>query len=285
MNGLRYGYVTNGLRDHRLVDALELLAECGYDGVALTLDTGHLDPFAEDVAEQVRATGRHLDRLGLAVVVETGARYLLNPRRKHEPTLVSAQGRDLRIRFLERAVAVASELGAPVVSLWSGMLPAGTDEVIGWQRLLDGLPPVLESAERAGVSLGFEPEPGMLVDNIAAFRRLASLLDDHPRLGMTLDIGHCQCLEPAPPAECVRAAADRLVHVQIEDMRRGAHDHLMFGEGEIDFPPVLTALNAVGYEGLVAVELSRHSHTAHTTVPRSIAFLRDAERAVAGSRA
>ncbi|MGW4149959.1 sugar phosphate isomerase/epimerase, partial [Streptomyces albogriseolus] len=31
---------------------------------------------------------------------------------------------------------------------------------------------------------------------------------------------------------------------QIEDMRRGVHEHLPFGDGEIDFPPVLAALAA-----------------------------------------
>ena len=45
-------------------------------------------------------------------------------------------------------------------------------------------------------------------------------------------------------------------------MRRGVHEHLEFGTGEIDFPPVLRALDEVGYRGLVAVELPRHSHAA-----------------------
>ena len=39
---LRLAYVTNGLGHHRLDDALALLADSGYDGVALTLD--HLPP-------------------------------------------------------------------------------------------------------------------------------------------------------------------------------------------------------------------------------------------------
>ena len=43
---LRYAYNTNGLANHRLDDALAFLADSGYAGVALTLDHGHLDPFA-----------------------------------------------------------------------------------------------------------------------------------------------------------------------------------------------------------------------------------------------
>ena len=79
----------------------------------------------------------------------------------------------------------------------------------------------------------------------------------------------------------IRKWKDVLWNVHIEDMKRGVHDHLMFGDGEIDFPPVLAALDEVGYRGLVAVELPRHSHAAPNVASRSIAFL----RAAAGVRA
>ena len=81
MTGPRFGYGTNGLTDLRLDDALGLLADLGYDGVALTLDHMHLDPLAPDLAARTAAVGRRLSALGLAVVVETGARYVLDPRR------------------------------------------------------------------------------------------------------------------------------------------------------------------------------------------------------------
>jgi sugar phosphate isomerase/epimerase len=61
--------------------------------------------------------------------------------------------------------------------------------------------------------------------------------------------------------------------VHIEDMRAGVHEHLMFGEGEIDFPPVLRALAEVGYAGGIHVELSRHSHMAPTAARQAFAFL------------
>jgi sugar phosphate isomerase/epimerase len=64
--------------------------------------------------------------------------------------------------------------------------------------------------------------------------------------------------------------------VHIEDMVRGVHEHLMFGEGELDLPPALSALDEIAYPGLVAVELSRHAHRAHETVPAAMAALREA---------
>jgi sugar phosphate isomerase/epimerase len=47
----------------------------------------------------------------------------------------------------------------------------------------------------------------------------------------------------------------------------------MFGEGTIDFPPIMQALCDSGYRGGVHVELSRHSHMAAETVHTAYAFL------------
>jgi sugar phosphate isomerase/epimerase len=271
---LRFGYGTNGFANHPLDQALDVIAGLGYEGVALTLDHDHLNPFGPDITQQVRAVRRRLDALGLAVVVETGARYLLDPWRKHAPTLLHEEGRGTRVDFLDRAIRIAAELGAEAMSFWSGVLPEGTTPERGHELLAEGCAHLCATAAREGVVLGFEPEPGMLVEDLAGFRRLRQILGEPAEFRLTLDIGHCRCLEPEPVADCVRAAGPDLVNVQIDDMRRGVHEHLEFGEGEIDFTHVLAALSEVGYRGLVAVELPRHSHSAPLTARRSLAFLR-----------
>lgn len=275
---LRFGYGTNGLTDLRLDDALGLLADLGYDGLGLTLDHMHLDPMAPELAARTRRVGKRLDQLGLSVTIETGARYVLDARRKHGPSLLDADpdGRAARAGLLLRAVQVAADLGAHAVHCFSGTLPDGTDPDTGWQRLADTLEPVVAAATHVGVPLAVEPEPGHLLSCLDDFHRLRRSLGDPELLGLTLDIGHCQCLEPDPPAACVTAAAPWLRHVQIEDMRRGVHEHLPFGTGEIDFPPVLAALAATGYQGLTVVELPRHSHAGPQLAAESLPFLRRA---------
>ncbi|WP_306316431.1 MULTISPECIES: sugar phosphate isomerase/epimerase [unclassified Streptomyces] len=283
----RWGYGTNGLTDLRLSDALALLGDLGYDGVGLTLDHMHLDPLAPDLAARTRHAARVLARHRLTATVETGGRYVLDPRRKHGPSLLDPDpdARAARTRLLIRAVRVAVDLGAHAVHCFSGSAPDDTDpdsdpdRDLAWKRLADALTPVMEAAEAAGVPLAVEPEPGHLLATLADFHRLRRDLGGPDVLGLTLDIGHCQCLEPLPPADCVRAAAPWLRHVQIEDMRRGVHEHLPFGEGEIDFPPVLDALAATGYGGLTVVELPRHSHTGPQLAARSLDFLRTAAQA------
>ncbi|MGW8949052.1 sugar phosphate isomerase/epimerase family protein [Streptomyces sp. NPDC055709] len=273
---LRLGYGTNGLTDLRLDDALVLLADLGYDGIGLTLDHMHLDPLAPDLGPRTRRLAGRLADLGLEVTVETGARYVLDPRRKHGPSLLDPdpEARAARTALLLRAVQVAADLGAHAVHCFSGITPDATSPDTAWQRLAAALTPVLDAAATARVPLAVEPEPGHLLATLDDFHHLRSLLGDPEPLGLTLDIGHCQCLEPATPAECVKKAAPWLRHVQIEDMRRGVHEHLPFGDGEIDFPPVLDALAATGYQGLTVVELPRHSHAGPELARTSIEFLR-----------
>ncbi|ELP61324.1 sugar phosphate isomerase/epimerase family protein [Streptomyces turgidiscabies] len=274
--GLRFGYGTNGFTHHRLSDVLGILADLGYDGVALTLDHNHLDPYADDLDQQVARVRARLARLGLAVTVETGAPYFLDPWAKHQPTLMSGQP-ERRVDLLRRAVRIAVELGSPTVQLCSGPAPDDVPETEAWRRLAAGVGTALETAEAYGVALAFEPEPHMFVDTVAKCLRLRELLGGHELLGVTLDLGHAHCVEEPSLLDCVGLAAPHLLNVQIEDMVRGVHRHLEFGAGEIDFPPVLAALTDLGHRGLVSVEIQGGALDAPDIARSSLEFLRRAE--------
>ncbi|MEY7972887.1 EboA domain-containing protein [Saccharomonospora xinjiangensis] len=273
MSTLRFGYGTNGFANHRLDDALAVIADLGYSGVALTLDHAHLDPFADDVVAQTARVAKRLSELGLGVVVETGARFLLDPWRKHQPTLLSGEPGP-RIDFLRRAAEIADDLGAECVSFWSGVADSTVDEETAWQRLLSGVSAVLETTN---ARFALEPEPGHYVQHLDQALRLRGELGEVDRLGITLDVGHCVAVEPVSAAECVREAGPLLFNVQLDDMVPGVHEHLEFGEGRLDLADTLAALAEVGYRGLAAVELPRHSHAAPDVARRARAALASAD--------
>jgi L-ribulose-5-phosphate 3-epimerase len=268
------GYNTNGWAHHDPLTAVELLHEMGYQSIALSLDHDLLNPFGRDLAGRIAEMRELLQRLSLRNVIETGARYLLNPRVKHEPTLVSAsaESRAQRIVFLKHAIDIAAELGSDCVSLWAGVVRDGADDRTAWRRLVEGLKPVLAHSAWRNVTIGFEPEPGMLVNTMQRFEELVGSLPDE-RLMLTLDVGHLHCLGEVPIADQIARFAPWLVNVHIEDMRAGIHEHLMFGAGEIDFPPLVAALRKAGYGGGVHVELSRHSHAAVESAQQAFDFL------------
>jgi L-ribulose-5-phosphate 3-epimerase len=274
---LLFGYNTNGFAHHRLEDALVILAELGYQSVAITLDYHVLNPFVDEPEwrQGIHTTRRLLEKLHLRSVIETGARFLLDPRRKHQPTLLSPtqEERLARLSFLRDAVDLAAELGSEAVSFWSGTPTDKASRAVLMDRLVEGCRSLCARAAANDVRLAFEPEPGMFIDTMARFAQLQRRVG-HDHFGLTIDVGHLHCQGEEPIAKHLRRWRHLLWNVHIEDMRRSIHEHLMFGEGEIDFGPVLRTLEEIGYTGGVHVELSRHSHNAVETARQALAFLR-----------
>jgi L-ribulose-5-phosphate 3-epimerase len=268
---LSFGYNTNGFAHHKLEDAVEIIADCGYRGVALTLDNYHCNPFTIEPADLGRLH-QLFDKLNLRVVIETGTRYLLDPQRKHYPALVSSDGRQIRLEFLRRAVDIAAELRAECVSFWSGTPDPEVPEHQAWDWLVTGCLQLAEHAKRRGVQLAFEPVPGMLVDDMTKFQVLKKHITS-ARFGLTMDIGHVFCTETTPFRQVYGKSANVIRNIHIEDIHARKHEHLMFGEGELDFGSILRVLNDNKYIGLVNVELPRDSHRAPEIARQAFEFL------------
>jgi len=279
------GYNTNGLAHHRLLEAVDLIADIGYTALALTPDVGQLDPFhcsAEEVAAVREACGER----GLRISVETGARFLMDPERKHFPTLLedSAADRRRRVDFLRRSIDLARELGAEVVSIWSGQAPggelAGADPeraTVHWDRLAEGLEPVLAHARQSGIDLAFEPEPGMFVERPGEYLALLEHLGSAGEcLWLTLDVGHLVVTGDLPVSDEIRALKSRIRNVHLDDCPRGVHLHGPFGSGDLDLQDTISALLEVNYEGIASVELSRDSHRGPAAARQAFGHLREA---------
>lgn len=279
-----WGYGTNGFTDHPLPAALDVMQGEGYTAVALTLGHPHLDPFASDWRARAEAQAADLRRRGMRVVVETGTRYLLDPVRKHRPTLVDRNA-EPRMVFLRRAIEIAAILEAECVSLWSGVLPDDVSidaaRVLLDERLLE----LCGFAAEAGVPLALEPEPGMVVETVADALAVRARIGHPAILGITVDLGHCVVVEPDGVVGALRAAGALLRNVQADGMLPHAHEHLPFGEGVLDLDAALAALREIDYRGVVAVELPRHAHAAPALARSSMAALVTAADATAAPSA
>lgn len=258
---MKIGYNTNGFPFHRLDDAVRIMADLGYEGVALTPDVMHLDPF-RSTAREIAAFRRLLETLGLDVAVETGSRFILDPLRKHHPTLLSRESYERRQDFLVRCIDLARELGAPLVSIWSGKDEEASSPVEARIALLrERLMPVLEHAAGQGVRLAFEPEPGMFIEGMALFKKLDSAMGD-AGLQLTVDVGHAAITEEEPPHEVLDLWGEKVINIHIDDVRGKRHIHLPPGEGEIRFEPIFRVLRQWDHDFFISVELPRHGHDA-----------------------
>jgi sugar phosphate isomerase/epimerase len=274
MRTWRYAYNTNGLAHHRLSDAVDLVADLGYEAVSLTPDVAHLDPYNCTPA-QVAAFDAHARRRGLGVSIQTGARFVIDPRRKHHPTLLDPDpdARARRVDFLVRCLDIGRDVGAKVLSFWSGAAPERQTPAELTGRLLDGCRRVADEAAARGMLAALEPEPGMWIATVDQWTLLANNVR-HPAFRLALDAGHVHCNREGDPARIVRAHGPGIADVQVEDMRAGQHVHLAFGEGDFEIAPTLLALREIRYAGHVVVELSRDSHRAVEVATSALAHLK-----------
>jgi sugar phosphate isomerase/epimerase len=159
------------------------------------------------------------------------------------------------------------------MSYWSGAVPEdwSGDEGQMFSRLAYHVEKLEEVCAGHGVRAALEPEPGMLVQRMQDYDRLAEKVGFRP--GLTLDVGHLECMENEPASETLCRYGDVLYNLHLDDMLPGRHRHLFFGEGSVDFGAVFGALRQIGYSGPACVELSEASRTAVETSARAFRFL------------
>jgi sugar phosphate isomerase/epimerase len=113
----------------------------------------------------------------------------------------------------------------------------------------------------------------MFIENLTEYQKLKGQVEN-PLFGLTLDVGHAFLTENDSLADCIRNFSSSIKNIHLEDMKKGHHNHLQFGEGEIeDFSEVFDALKEIKYAGLINVELSRHSRQAVKAAGQAFDYL------------
>ena len=272
------GHNTNGFPHHRLEDALRILADLGFQSVAITLDHHALDPASTELPHQVAKIAALLNRLRLQCVIETGARFLLNPLHKHQPTLLTPQpeARAHRVHFLQSAIRIGQDLNASAISFWSGTpLTQNEPASVLFDRLSYQCQALAQFAHAHGQRLAFEPEPGMFIDTMHAFDTLFHRVN-HPAFGLTIDLGHLHCQGELPTTPHLLKWRDKIWNIHVEGMRQGIHEHLQLDEGDFNLEEALSGLKSAGYKGALHLELSRHGHDAVNAATKAKALLSSA---------
>lgn len=111
---------------------------------------------------------------------------------------------------------------------------------------LDRIKRLVEIAERKNVNIALE--------NLRRLEHLEYVLSDiqSPRLGFCYDSGHENCY--AKGADLLAQYGFRLMALHLHDNDGSSDQHLVPGEGAIDWTAVGRKLKEVGYEGAIALE-------------------------------
>lgn len=158
---------------------------------------------------------------------------------------------------LVASVDLAADVGASVVVFHSGGLPKEYAQLEGeheraWRRLEFALAVALPHAQGKGVKLALENKQKG-TDLVITPEDHLRALQSFPDLAACLDFGHLHTVGLDPIA-FANALGPRLIHVHLHDNRGQRDEHLPLGEGTLDLPTVLTALDP--YTGSVILEIS-----------------------------
>ncbi|MES1213172.1 MAG: sugar phosphate isomerase/epimerase family protein, partial [Singulisphaera sp.] len=163
--------------------------------------------------------------------------------------------RAIRREHTKRALVLAKEVGAKNLQTEPGgpLAPGQT-----WREAADvfyeELMPCVEIAEKLEVGLLIEPEPDLMIERFGQFLEFIERIDS-PWVGLNFDIGHAFCVGEEPQ-DWVAKMAPYARHYHFEDIASTrVHRHLIPGHGAINFPAVLQAIHATGYDGWITVEL------------------------------
>jgi inosose dehydratase len=120
-------------------------------------------------------------------------------------------------------------------------------------------------AEELGVELLLETH-GIVTDSVENMAKLLDLLGHEDSVGICLDTGN-SWLGGADPIEYIKTFGKRIKHVHWKDMeadweeKRGSQygcgmSVITLGDGVIDIPPIVKALQDAGFEGATTLEIA-----------------------------
>jgi sugar phosphate isomerase/epimerase len=256
---MKLAFSTNAYLKFSFADTVRRLARIGYAGVEIMADVPHAWP-AYLLDEQKQGIKRALNENNLQISnINAFMMHAVNdPRQKYwYPSWIEPDRhyRQIRIDHTMRTLTLAKELGAKCITTEpGGPVEAGQSWGAALKLFVEMIKPVAEYAQKEGVLLLVEPEPGLLIETADQFLEFMQHIDS-PAVGMNFDIGHSYCVSD-DPATTIPRVAKHIRHFHLEDIAATrVHHHMVPGEGVIDFAACFRAIRAMNYDGWVTIEL------------------------------
>jgi len=186
------------------------------------------------------------------------------------------------VEQVKHAAHGAKALGVDVVNGFTGSsiwhllysFPPYNFAVIdeGYEYFAEMWGPIFDEYQENGIKFALEVHPTEIAFDIVTSKRALEAVDNHPAFGFNFDPSHL-IWQGVDPVKFIRAFPDRIFHVHMKDAavnldgessilashlpfgdhRRG-WDFRSLGHGQVNFDPIIRALNDIGYEGPLSVE-------------------------------
>jgi len=235
---------------HPLTRFFDAMVDLEVDAVELWGGSPHL--FADDVtAADVARIRRELERRDLRLVCYTPEQCVY----PYNWAAAEERLRDRSVRYLERSLEIAGELGAGLMLVTSGWGYAAEPAGVAWERSRQALARVAARGAACGVTLVLEPlqpvESNLVID-LASLRRMIDEVGS-PSLAACLDT-----VAMAVAGEDIERSLDELGgllrHIHLNDGDPAGH--LVWGDGSLPLAEYLRAVGERGYAGHLTLEIA-----------------------------
>ena len=227
--------------------AIDRLAALGFEALDMALDYWTQDsssPFLDDgYLKWAAALKRRAESAGIPY------------SHAHAPGEAEANP------YIERSIRAASALGAGFIVLHPVWRDEGgfiiEDEETFIRRNADAVTPWLNTARESGVVILSENLLWGASSDPRVIARLVKRVDS-PQFGWCYDTGHANCYgyDPGILRECVTVPLS--VHIQ-DNHGDSGDEHLIPGDGSVNWPAFTEALHDIGYAGDCVLEAHHQS--------------------------
>lgn len=210
-----------------------------------------------DVAESPEALTDVLHAHEVELVsVYTGANFIY-------PDIV-----DDELHRITRAAQLAVAFNATRLVVGGGARRAAGTTAEDYVRLGAGLDRVVDIAEAHGLAASYHPHLGTMAESPDEIERVF----EHSRIAFCPDTAHLAA-GGGDPAALIRTYADRVGHIHLKDLTRTPLVFQPLGAGELDFDDIFAAINEIGYDDWLVVELDTFDGDPRAAAETSRAFL------------
>jgi len=246
-------------------ESVEKCAGVGADFIEIIYDFPHFMP-GHDL-RQLRKLRELIESNGLGVSVHSTF-WDLNPA-SYRPEVWK-----LSLDQTKKSLQACSTLGGSVMVLHPGRCPI-TDLkwfMDGSKKLYDKfIKECLSHARKLGVTIALE-NMGLSFSPYSTLPELYDLTNRFDGLKVCLDVGHAYRRRGMGKmknreediARQVRRLGSRIAHVHFHDNHGENDDHLVPGQGSMNFTPIVKAIKGTGFDGLVVIELFDPGNAAET---------------------
>lgn len=232
---------------YSLRESVRRMSELGFDGIEICLENSRFDVMPDTlekpVIDSVAATCVDCGFQGIAVSCHCD--FVNN---------------DGVFNFIKQAIARVKDFGSTIFILGAVGRKTLLAEHPGWKQEEELYKKRMEAfvdlAESHGVVLCVEPEVHCIIRSSQDYLDLLQRIPSSS-LCVNFDVGHA-FLTDQDPIGMIHTLGNRIVHVHLENMFRGWHNHQLLDQGDMDLRSYVQAFKEIGFRGNIALDLYNH---------------------------